>query len=440
MKILITNTVALNGGDAAILLSIIDLFRTEFGQNTEFIIYDSQPEIASLYYPGLNFRKLLYLKSKELPPMNSLGKTLLGRIFRFFLKKLLRISADIHLYMLYYAAWFWQQNLRWIARILVSKDDIKDIEHYSSAQLVVSTGGTYLVENYSLEQRIFDYHFTILMQRPLVFYTQSLGPFHKPENQIRLRPIFNSSLITLVRDELSRKHLQDLDVDATKIHVSSDVVFALDNNFSTNISEEEEINNSPLKVIISVRHWHHFKHISSEEGLQNYKSAIVALTQFLIDNYQAQVTYLSTCQGIPEYWQDDSKFAQEIVELLPNHIQSSVQVNPEFHTPQELLELLNKCNVVIATRMHMCILSLIAGTPVLPIAYEFKTKELFKRLNCEKWVQDIENINEELLVETAKEFVSALPEIRKNLFVEVKKERNNAMASVKLVRRELDNL
>ena len=60
MKILITNTVSLNGGDSAILEGILRLLRMNFGQDTEFIIYDNQPEIARKYYPDLKFRKLIY--------------------------------------------------------------------------------------------------------------------------------------------------------------------------------------------------------------------------------------------------------------------------------------------------------------------------------------------------------------------------------------------
>ena len=44
------------------------------------------------------------------------------------------------------------------------------------------------------------------------------------------------------------------------------------------------------------------------------------------------------------------------------------------------MELAKGFDFVVATRMHMMILSLCVGTPVLPIAYEFKTKELAARL------------------------------------------------------------
>src|ERR1044071_3713220 len=61
MKILITNIVTLNAGDAAILYAMIDVLRAGFGHDTEFIVYDKHGDVPNRYYPEIVFRKLLYL-------------------------------------------------------------------------------------------------------------------------------------------------------------------------------------------------------------------------------------------------------------------------------------------------------------------------------------------------------------------------------------------
>src|SRR5262249_9630352 len=53
---------------------------------------------------------------------------------------------------------------------------------------------------------------------------------------------------------------------------------------------------------------------------------------------------------------------------------------------------------VVATRMHFAILALGVGTPVLPIAYEFKTDELFKSLGYDSEVPQIESLTSESLI------------------------------------------
>ena len=58
--------------------------------------------------------------------------------------------------------------------------------------------------------------------------------------------------------------------------------------------------------------------------------------------------------------------------------------------------------------MHMMIMSLCVGTPVLPIAYEFKTMELAKRLDLEAFVSDINTISRQDLIGKADELIRTL--------------------------------
>ena len=435
MKILVTNTVILNGGDAAILLSIINLLKREFGQDTELIIYDSQPEIAKRYYPNLNLRKLIYQKLTDTPSMKYLGGSLIGRSLRFVCKKILQFFLSINPLRFYFAAWCWLHKFDWITKLLLNNQELEDVHNYSSADLIVSTGGTYLVENYSLDSRIFDYQISLLMQKPLVFYTQSLGPFSSNKNKYHLPKIFNRSLLILLRDEASLKHLEDIQVDTKKAYVSSDVVFAFtegleqENNFNF-----DSIGNFPFKIAVSVRNWQYFKTTDAQTGMNIFRKSLSAVTKYLVEKHNAEITYISTCQGIADYWNDDSKVALEIADSLPKEIQKQVNVDRDFHSPQELIGILNSYDLVIATRMHMAILSLVAGTPVFPIAYEFKTKELFQRLEMGKWIQDIENVQQESIIASIQLFIDQLPEIKQKLSINVKNERERALQSAKIVK------
>lgn len=441
MKILITNTVALNGGDAAILLSIINLFKLEFGQDVKFVVYDSQPEIAYQYYPNLKFRKLIYSRLRDTPPMKFLGRSFAGRAVRRLLGNSLRFFSQINPPRFYCAAWCHHHQRFWLTKLLVSSDELQDIEHYSSADLIVSTGGTYLVESYSpLTSRIFDYQLTLLMKKPLVFFTQSLGPFVTKYHQRVFQNIFNQSLLILLRDEASLRHLQKIQVDTKHAFVSSDVVFSFSDGYPSKNFASRALGISPLQIAISVRNWKHFQTTTASAGMEQFKGSIAALTQHLIEKYKAEITFISTCQGITEYWTDDSKVAFEIVESLPPDIQDRVKVNREFHTPQELIRILRNIDLVIATRMHMAILSLVAGTPVFPIAYEFKTKELFSRLQMGEWVHDIEAVRAESLISSLESFFQSKAHINQILSTHVEIERQRALESGKLVRTALENL
>jgi colanic acid/amylovoran biosynthesis protein len=418
MKVLITNTVALNGGDAAILMAVMKLIQLAFGESIQFKIYDSHPKIACAYYPQLQFRKLAYYQVTE-----TISNRYLRKLFQPFNQG-----------RFYGAAWFWQRGLAWLSKWLLTPEEMVTLRDYATADLVVSTGGTYLVENYALQPRLFDYWISLLLQKPLIFFTQSLGPFKQPSHRVALQEIFNHSQLVLLRDQLSQQYLTDLNVPESKTHVSADAVFAFANSdILTSARQQSLPKGSRLRVAISVRYWAHFKQDNPQVGMARFKGAIISICRYLVETHNAEVVFLSTCQGIPEYRYDDSQIGVEIFESLPTTVRSQVIVDRDFHSPQDLLELLPRFDLTIATRMHMAILSLVAGVPVFPIAYEFKTQELFNRLGVGEWVQSIDQMND-TCAQTLDGYIRALPQLRSTLFERVWKEYQEAVASAELVK------
>ena len=425
MKILITNTVALNGGDAAILEGILKLLRTLFDENTEFIIYDSRPEAAHQYYPDLNFNKLLYLQATKSIKIKGLSR----------LKNQVGYINKLRFYL---GAWCWKNGFYSLTKLIVAKSEMTSLSDYSSADLIVSTGGTYLVENYPIEPRIFDYKISLLMGKPLIFFTQSLGPFLIPKNRHSLKQIFEKSPLIFLRDHKSQNHILELGVEKDNTYVTADAAFALADPTAIATAKNTTHLSSTPRIAISVRDWKHFKTVEPAVGREKYLQALRDLTVHLVEKDNAKITYISTCQGIAEYWTDDSKFALEIIARLPDHIADSVTVNRDFHSPKALAEIIKNYDIVIATRLHMAILSLGAGIPVFPIAYEFKTKELFNKLGQGHWTVDIEEIEPKSLIDSVDLFLNSIPEICQTLFPTVEREREQAWQSSALVKKAFE--
>jgi len=419
VKILINNIVTLNAGDAAILYAMVDVLGAAFGQDTEFIVYDKHGDVPNRYYPEIVFRKLLYLTRESTAkhgPFRRLDQ--------------LRFRTGL---------WSIKQGIPLLPHIFLNSIERRDLLEYKTADLIVSSGGTYLVENYSMAARVFDYQLSLYLNRPLVFFTQSLGPFSNPENRAALRPIFEESVAILLRDEQSRRNLNELGVQNKNVHVVADAAFALSDLEALESAKSRVVKSGKrLRVAISVREWKHFKTVEPAQGMNRYYEALRALSDHLVEKYGAEITFLSTCQGMTEYWTDDSREAQKIVEGLSPNTRKSVSVDAAFHSPAVLARMLKDYDLVIATRMHMAILALSVGTPVLPIAYEFKMRELFERLEQERWVQDIEAISGDALIDAVDRFLEALPEIREPMFTAVQKEYENATASGQLVRQAFE--
>jgi colanic acid/amylovoran biosynthesis protein len=421
MKIIVENTVCLNTGDAAILLAIRHILRKVWGEDLRFQVFDSQPEVAArLYpekeYPDLEFHKLLsesvFKYSYDQNVLKNAVKPLYNRIVLEALRRFGRGGS--------------------IDKMLFSDSDRRSLEIYRDADLVITTGGTYLVENYNLERRLNQFRIDAILGKDPVFFTQSLGPFNKDYNRQELKPVFDRSPLILLRDSRSRDHIVDLVDDPSKCHVVADAVFALaDTDRIAGILAADQTPKTG-RVAISVRHWNYVK--GGGDGMRRYLDSIRNIVTTLVRDQGKEVTFLSTCQGVPEYAHDDSKAAKAIVAELDPEIASHVSVDASFHTPEQLMALVKGFDFVVATRMHMMIMSLCTGTPVLPIAYEFKTKEVAKRIGVSDVLLDIDTVTVEEAGEKLNTFIQNLEHYRKTSLKAVLDEHASAMSATGLLK------
>jgi colanic acid/amylovoran biosynthesis protein len=416
MKVVVENTVCLNTGDAAILLAIRHILKSIAGGDVQFFVFDSQPEVAArLYpkkdYPDLEFHKLL--SESLFRDQHSGGiKGRLKSIYNWGVFRALRRFA---------------QNGA-ASSVFFSPSDRRGLDAYASADMVVTTGGTYLVENYDLEKRLNQFRIDAILGKDPIFFTQSLGPFKKSYNRQELGPIFDRSPLILLRDERSRNHMLDLVKDPGKCHVVADAVFALAD--TDRIKKHLDSAPAPTgRVAISVRHWSFVS--DGEDGMRRYLDSIREIATILVRDHAKEVTFVSTCQGVPEYAHDDARTARAIVAELDPDIAKHVSVDASFHTPDQLMALVKGCDFVVATRMHMMIMSLCVGTPVLPIAYEFKTKEVAKRIGVADLLLDIDTVTPSEAAEKLGGFIGSLDRYRRASLAAVLEEHASAMSATR---------
>jgi colanic acid/amylovoran biosynthesis protein len=401
VRICIVNSVALNGGDAAILYALQEILRLAFGGDAQIVVFDSQAGVARKYYPQFDFR-----------PMARAGKK---------------------------RGWRWLAGLALVERGMVRLGRAvapaalrEHWQTYDEADLIVSTGGTYLVEHYPLAWRFLHLLTAAASRRPLVLFTQSLGPFRSERNRALLRKLLPRVDLVLLRDERSRGHLADIGAAPRASARVSDGAFALASEERLRRAGDRTLPLAP-RIAVSVRAWKHFSSGDAAAAMGRYRAAVAEAVAYAVREKGAQVTFLSTCQGIPEYRTDDSALAQQICDCLPRDVRDRVAVDRAFRAPDALIDELATFDLAIATRMHAAILSLVAGTPVLPIAYEFKTRELFEDLQWGDWVLDMEQLEGAALAERLERLLVALPGLRRELFRGVERHRQSALAAARLI-------
>jgi colanic acid/amylovoran biosynthesis protein len=421
MHIALINSVLSNGGDAAIQLGTLRVLRSAFGPETTFAIYDAAPETARAHYPDLDIRPALRTLAFDPKPRNAFAKK--ARFARWAVNRP----------RFYAAAALRERGMTNVADRLLSEAEREQVEALAAADLVCSVGGTYLVENYWLGPMLFDFGVVRRLGLPLVLLTQSMGPFRKPHVRRSIRQIVEDAGLVLLRDEASRQNVEAIGAEGARVRVGADLAFALADAETLKTAQTETWPDRP-RVAVSVREWPYFETMPVEEGMAHYRASIAATVEHLVRAHDAEVFFVSTCQGNPEYRYDDSAVAAAIVATLPDDVRGRVSVDAEYHRPEALLDLLGGFDLTIATRMHVAILSLSAGVPVLPIAYEFKTQALFDRLGLGAWVQDIERVRSDTLPGVTDRFIDDLPTFRADLFERVEEQRAEAFASGEWVR------
>jgi colanic acid/amylovoran biosynthesis protein len=421
VHVVVENTVCLNPGDAAILLSINKILNQVLGKGLKIYVFDSHPQTSSrLYqnenYADLEFRKLLSENVFKYEYKNNPLKWLAKEIFNF---ACLKIIENI------------KQSDSLLAKLVLSAEDRESLNIYANAGLVITTGGTYLVEKYDIRKRILQFRIDEALRKEVIFFTQSLGPFEDRYNIAGLKRVFAKSPLILLRDEKSLAHIFDIVADRSKCHVVADSVFALaDTDRISGILNSAERPDRFGRVAISVRNWAYVK--DGRHGMQRYVDAVRQIVASLVRRGK-KITFVSTCQGVPEYAHDDSATARAIVSGLDPSLAGSVAVDAAFRTPEELMELLKGFDFAVATRMHMMIMSLCVGTPVLPIANEFKTQELARRLGLSDVLLDIDTISGVDAVAKMEAFADNLAEFRKRSLEAALRENASAMSTIGLL-------
>lgn len=407
-NILVTNAMALNGGDAAILQATLSMLRAAFGAATSVTVYDMRASAAARYYPELSFRPQLF-----------------SEIERLSKRRIVQIVASLGILTL---AHLRHTSLGQKLSRRLPHNLQQSLADYAEADLIVSSGGTYLVPHYEVYSKIFDFLVALALRRPLVLFTQSLGPFQSGKRRLLLRYVFRRAHLILARDEKSLRQLQDLGIPGDRVRLCADAAFALAPAGREGRSLPASRNR--WRVAISVRDWPHFRNQPSGPGMEKYLTSVASLTEYLVERYQAEITFISTCQGTPEYWTDDGQTAERVVRRLPEHIADHVKCDRAFHTPERLIDRLAQHDFVVTTRLHAGILSLCAGTPVLPIAYEFKTRELFERLGLGEATLDIEEVSPERLTEAFERAAAFWRSQAEEIWSKVAEERLSALAAV----------
>ncbi|MFD0991750.1 polysaccharide pyruvyl transferase family protein [Tenacibaculum geojense] len=274
---------------------------------------------------------------------------------------------------------------------------------YKKFDVYISSPGGYLNSYYGLKKSLLPLVEAKKSHKKTAVYSQSIGPLN--ERDISLLEKYSKFIdLILVRDNYSKECI-------SSINCSSSILQTKDAAFLLEPKKSKADPNSKL-VAVSVRSWKH-----DNRNMEHYHNLIQNYCEKVLEKGY-DIEFISTCQGVKGYV-DDSITAeiikQKIIKSNKNY-QESIHIDSEFNSYFDLVKKLNtKYCFVIGTRLHMCILSLINGTPAFNISYEVKGKECYEYLGYNSYSADF---NEDISIALSKfeDFISNYKNLKESLY------------------------
>lgn len=361
MKILLSNSVPLNGGDEALLRATVESMYELYPEADITVLCSKDLGLCKKQIPDI---KLNY----DLECVQRTASNFYTRAYTKITKKLsksLRRKLGKTIFS------------QWIDIFFENRDRQDIINLYREADIIISSPGGFLHDFYAVDDRLDGLDLAVDLGKPVVIFAQSIGPFWKPKSIEKAKRVLNKVSAICVRDTISLKHLENIGVDKSKVFKTADAAFLwrgiapdLFNPKSDNIK----------KIGLCFRAWPLDDPKSCEETI----GKAVKFSESLLSSSSIELKFISTCQGISGYI-DDSEIALKVVESLPKDLQSRCEIDYSRYAPRDLIRELGKLDAFIGMRLHGCILSMLGGTPAMGLGYESKTEEIFKQLELEKY-------------------------------------------------------
>ena len=392
-KIVIINTVPINGGDEALLIATTAGLRINFN-NPSITVLCNNPILTQKFIVNEDFDWDWEYAYKGLDKSENILIFSVKLKIREVLKKIFNIS--------YHSS---------LSRFLASGREKRVYEILSDSDLVLLGAGGYIHDFYGYEKRLKTLEFIRdVLKKPYYFFSQSIGPFWNEEHYNHLRIAFNGAKKIILREDYSLNHLKSIGFHCDNVVVSNDIAF----NLYSKHAKEVNLKRSLKKVAINFREWEF-----EIESKDNLVKARMLCENLIKKGYE--LTFVSTCQGVIGY-RDDSKFAKKIVDLLNEKDKKNCVILNEKYAIKDFLEILSSQDAYIGMRLHGAILSLIAGIPALNIAYEDKTLGVYKSLgltdycfsykeNVDTWIDKVDNF-----IKDYSAYLNKVEEIRKEAY------------------------
>ncbi len=203
-----------------------------------------------------------------------------------------------------------------------------------------------------------------MMRVPTMVFGQGVGPLGSPFNRMLVKAAFSGTRVMTVRDQASVDLLAAMRLPRDRVVLTADPVLCLEPADAGRIAQiwaGTGLRADVPTIGISVRPWHTW----FERQFKVFSSVI----SHVASATGAQVLLL------PFQQPGDERITEELRDCLsyrPERQAPAVAMLHEQLSPQEMLGLIGRLDMVVAMRLHAVIMAAARGVPAVGIAYDPK--------------------------------------------------------------------
>jgi len=331
---------------------------------------------------------------------------------------------------------------RWTGRpfyLMLRREHRRLLRAYFQADLIVSCPGNFFLSGSGVGVPLFLAIFSLaygwLAGKPLYMMQQSVGPFRRWIDQVLVSWLLKRLRIVFLRDTRSLETLKSIGFTHPKCFVVPDA--ALIYRGSGNVyrllkllQERQAISRPFVGVtVIDFGAQNRFFHRQPD-----YEHALTCALSHFIKQHGGTVFLFPQVCG-PSQAEDDRIPSRRVAQTLRESGICTIQIDEPWSS-DELQAAYGQMDLFIGTRLHSNIFALTAGTPVLAIAYYYKTHGVMQMLGLSDWTIDIAAVDSETLTGLLEKLWSHRQEIHLHLAAKLPEVQQQARSVARLIRED----
>jgi len=392
MKVLVINQCSTNKGDRAVLFFVLrELARNGVDQIT---ISASNPEYweDKPDFPEKGVRVIPWGWDTSRKKGTGFWGKVIHRVWKVLLKR------RIHFPLVRNALIVGRRP--WYLRFLVNR---QFVEAVNEADMILSTGGHHVTTMFvpdAVTPQIFDMAAALLYDKPLVLWSQSIGPFSfkTPKSRLMVEKILSGANQISIRDEASAEQIKKMGVSPEHVSKTRESVFGLCDIVKSRIRPGER------PAVMGVAVYVHTRANRLQEH-ENHPCYFAALIDHAIEAGYKVRFFPMELQGTD----------RACIEAVINNVdkKENCEIVEGFPGTSDHINAVAQCKMFVGHKTHSQIFSLVAATPLLAVAYHKKTEDFMVQFGLEKYCITDAQIGAEKLIELFDEINNDLDSINK---------------------------